>query len=253
VWFGGIPFVDEAGSVEQTMTLPEVGSAELSFWLLMGVDGGTGNMRVLLDGDELFAVTEADEGAYSDYTQVVLDVSAYADGEAHLLRLESNTVAGGITNFFIDDVVLAAGDPLPAEITITFNVQVLGEPGDTINNLAILDWGDDYTSDMHSVIIPPLQSYELSVTLTGAGQGAVTSVPPGIDCGNDCSFEFNEDTLVTLTATPAPGSTFTGWGGACTGTGICVVTMDEARGVSASFSLVETEYKIFLPLILRSE
>ena len=45
------------------------------------------------------------------------------------------------------------------------------------------------------------------------------------------------DTEVTLTATPNGASAFTGWsGGGCSGTGTCVVTMDQARSVTATFS-----------------
>jgi uncharacterized repeat protein (TIGR01451 family) len=42
---------------------------------------------------------------------------------------------------------------------------------------------------------------------------------------------------VTLTATPEDGSSFEGWGGACTNTeGDCVLTISEARHVTASFT-----------------
>jgi hypothetical protein len=41
-----------------------------------------------------------------------------------------------------------------------------------------------------------------------------------------------------LSATPSTGSDFTGWTGAgCSGTGDCVVTMDAARSVTATFTL----------------
>ena len=41
---------------------------------------------------------------------------------------------------------------------------------------------------------------------------------------------------VTLTAAPAnQGAVFTGWLGACTGVGACVVTLDKAKDVSANF------------------
>jgi hypothetical protein len=41
---------------------------------------------------------------------------------------------------------------------------------------------------------------------------------------------------VTLTATPAGGSTFAGWSGACTGVGSCVVTMSGPQTATAAFT-----------------
>jgi hypothetical protein len=74
------------------------------------------------------------------------------------------------------------------------------------------------------------------VTTTGAGSGSVTSFPAGIICGTDCSETVNPGTQFSLTATPAAGSVFLGWsGGGCTGTGTCVVTVNAATTVSASF------------------
>lgn len=78
----------------------------------------------------------------------------------------------------------------------------------------------------------------LSVSTTGEGVGSVTSDPAGIDCGTDCAEEYEPGTVVSLTATPAAGSSFTGWAGACTGVGACSVTMDQVRSVTAGFAQV---------------
>jgi Divergent InlB B-repeat domain len=76
----------------------------------------------------------------------------------------------------------------------------------------------------------------LTVTKAGAGAGTVTSSPAGISCGSTCSAVYASGMSVTLTATPAAGSTFTGWsGGVCSGTGACTVTMSAARTVTATF------------------
>lgn len=83
---------------------------------------------------------------------------------------------------------------------------------------------------------PPPTSYGLTVSLTGTGTGSVVSTPAGINCGIDCTETYSTNTSVTLTAVASSGSRFTGWGGDCTGTGACVVTMSAARAVTANFS-----------------
>jgi hypothetical protein len=83
-----------------------------------------------------------------------------------------------------------------------------------------------------------LKTYALSVSKAGTGHGSVTSAPAGISCGATCSASFNYNTSVTLTATASTGSTFTGWSGACTGTGTCNVTMSAAKSVTATFQLL---------------
>jgi hypothetical protein len=45
----------------------------------------------------------------------------------------------------------------------------------------------------------------------GTGSGTVTSSPTGLDCGAVCSAVFPAGTVLTLIATPATGSTFSGW------------------------------------------
>ena len=80
-------------------------------------------------------------------------------------------------------------------------------------------------------------SYTLSVSKSGTGSGGVTSAPPGINCGTTCSVAFSLNTSVTLTGAASTGSTFTGWSGACTGTGTCTVTMDATKSVTATFTL----------------
>ncbi|HEX6667373.1 MAG TPA: hypothetical protein VF081_12345 [Solirubrobacterales bacterium] len=81
-------------------------------------------------------------------------------------------------------------------------------------------------------------NHALTVTKAGSGAGSVFSSPAGINCGPTCLVSFKDGTLVTLTAMADAGSTFAGWGGVCSGTGTCVVTLSAAKSVTATFNAV---------------
>lgn len=76
----------------------------------------------------------------------------------------------------------------------------------------------------------------LTVTKSDLGTGTVTSSPGGISCGATCVGQYMPADIVTLTAAPDAGSVFTGWSGACSGTGTCMLAMNDFKSVSASFS-----------------
>jgi len=83
-----------------------------------------------------------------------------------------------------------------------------------------------------------LQTFPLTVTKTGSGDGTLTSQPTGINCNTDCTEDYEFGKSVTLTATPITGSVFAGWSsGGCSGTGTCTVTVDSAVTVAAAFDL----------------
>jgi List-Bact-rpt repeat protein len=81
---------------------------------------------------------------------------------------------------------------------------------------------------------PVLRS--LSILRAGSGTGTVAASRAGIDCGTTCSHEFEDGTVLTLTATPVAGSTFAGWsGGGCSGTAPCQLALDADTSVTATF------------------
>ena len=96
----------------------------------------------------------------------------------------------------------------------------------------------DYAIRIAGVVV---QS-RLSVTRSGAGAGTVTG--NGINCGATCTAMLDQGTAVSLTAAAAAGSVFTGWSGACTGTGACAVTMNADTSVTATFVPATTTYTL---------
>lgn len=82
------------------------------------------------------------------------------------------------------------------------------------------------------VITVLASSFHLDVSLLGTGLGRVTG--QGIDCPGDCSEDYAPGTSVPLSLQLTGGTLFGGWGGDCSGTGTCTVTMDANRSVSAT-------------------
>src|SRR5439155_5973893 len=108
------------------------------------------------------------------------------------------------------------------------------QPGTNVLTVTAQDATGNTTTVTLTVTL--VQAFPLTVSLTGTGAGEVTSTPNGIECGETCSASYVSNSVITLTASPAAGSAFTGWsGGGCSGTATCTVTMSAATTVSATF------------------
>ena len=78
----------------------------------------------------------------------------------------------------------------------------------------------------------------LTASTVGSATGTITSDVAGITCGTNgssCSASFASGSQVTLMATPDSGTVFSGWLGACSGTGPCVLNMSADKQVMAIF------------------
>jgi uncharacterized protein (TIGR02145 family)/uncharacterized repeat protein (TIGR02543 family) len=78
---------------------------------------------------------------------------------------------------------------------------------------------------------PDQETRQFSLTTT-ATNGTVSLSPSG--------GTYDSGTVVMVTASPASGYVFSGWTGACAGTGTCAVTMNAAKSVGASFAKTAT-------------
>lgn len=80
---------------------------------------------------------------------------------------------------------------------------------------------------------PVPKKYTLHVIKEGEGSGVVQG--DGILCGNECIQTYNAGTEIRLSAIADSDSDFSGWSGACQGIGDCIVAMEAAKTVTATF------------------
>jgi len=118
-WFGSA-FLARISALEQTLIIP-VGTRTLNFWLQIPSAEGSGSLQVNLDNNFIFSVTEADVADYSDYTQVAVDISAYADDGVHYLGFGSIVLGDGAMRFFVDEVCLANTLPDAPQLEVTID------------------------------------------------------------------------------------------------------------------------------------
>lgn len=122
-WFGGISGTVETGTLEQSFVIPAGGTANLTFWLEQIIcDGPTDFLDVQIDGTTIFSTDGASLlCGVLGYTQISVNLDAYADGNSHTLLFTSTTfsVNGGNTNIFVDDVSVIHNSGGPSCITTT--------------------------------------------------------------------------------------------------------------------------------------
>jgi uncharacterized repeat protein (TIGR01451 family) len=148
------------------------------------------------------------------------------------------------------------GSTAATNLTVTSStvITATSPPGTAGSSLDITVVGPGGTSatgsaDRYSYLSagPPPQE-TLTVTTGGTGSGTVTG--SGISCPGACTGTYSQGAVVTLASTAASGSTFSGWNGACTGTGSCTVTMNAAESVGATFTNTATAAKADLATAL---
>ena len=87
----------------------------------------------------------------------------------------------------------------------------------------------------YSYTIAPYASGTTHVLTTAVSPSSSGTISPAAG-----GHTYNAGDVVSVTATPNTGYTFSSWSGACTGSGTCSVTMDADKTVTANFTTVTT-------------
>lgn len=130
-------------------------------------------------------------------------------------------------------------------ITITLTGDAGGNVSCTSNQVSVSDGGVSAT--VPTACIPNgggggTGPWALTVSRGGTGAGTVTGDPPGnnaddIDCGTNCTAQFDHNAPVVLTALADANSAFGNWSGCTSSNGAtCNVTMNAAKTVTATFN-----------------
>ncbi|MEO5677219.1 MAG: choice-of-anchor D domain-containing protein, partial [Usitatibacter sp.] len=168
--------------------------------------------------------------------------AAYALSNSGNATLNVTSVSRPIPDFTTTHNCTGVAPGASCSLAITFTPTASG------TRSAVLRVYSNASGSPHSVTVSGTgapttapAAFALTVTRAGAGSGSVASTSPAtpsINCGATCNANFAPGAAVSLAATPATNSTFTGWSGACSGSGICSVTMNSALNVSATFDSV---------------
>nr|WP_283770135.1 hypothetical protein [Variovorax sp. PCZ-1] len=163
-----------------------------------------------------------------------LTINKSGEGTVKSLPLGIDCGAACSAEFAVDTIVILSATPAS---TATFS----GWSGDCSGsaNSCVVTMSQARIVQANFMASAGLSSYTLSVTVNGTG--TVVSQPSGINCpATGCSSLFADNTIVSLTATPGSGQSFTGWSGSCAGSASsCLVTMSQARDVAANFAPIQ--------------
>jgi hypothetical protein len=171
--------------------------------------------------------------------QAATDSETPSSGLSYNVRVGTTPGGSEIVSALADPAtgfrgVVAFGNAGP-NMNLTLRGLALGEYYWAVQAVDTSYAGSPFT-EMGTFTVGP-RPFPLTVTRQGSGSGSVVSTPAGIECGVSCEASFLQTTAVTLVANAAPGSSFTGWGGACTGTADCTLTMEVATSVTATFEI----------------
>lgn len=96
-------------------------------------------------------------------------------------------------------------------------------------------------------VVPLPQTVTITAGTGSSGTGTVVSTPAGINCtvtgtttSGTCTANFPGDASVSLAMSTGTNTTFSGWGGDCTGTTACTFVTSQPRNVSVNLRSFRT-------------
>ena len=162
------------------------------------------------------------------------EVSMTRDREVVARYIAQYDVRASISPTGAGTVSIAGRSPTPGSVTYPFNDGAEVTITATANSgYRFANWSGDCTGTgpcvvtadaARSVTANFVATFDLTTSASPAAGGTLTG-----------AGTYDTGAMVTVTASPNIGYRFGSWGGDCTGTGACTVTMSAARTVAANF------------------
>ena len=247
----------------------------------LGSANDKAELQVSTDGGNTWLPIKTNAGAYltPHWLTEDIDLSSYGELADVRLRFKSTQATSNGLLWYIDDVYINAW-PAVKTASFTYPSEIMvGEPATFTASYTSIDttlpmiytWnlnGDEVITTDPSIdfTFPEIGDVLVTLTVSNPYDSAstiqtISVVPKAIltvnitpDVGGTVSVDPDQDvfsigTEVTLTAIPNAGYKFSGWnGGGCSGTGMCIVTMDADKTVNAIFE--KDNYPIYLPIVI---
>ncbi len=193
--------------------------------------GNSGKTIQALPSSGHLKVTVGPSQATVDYIQTSTTTSAYsyniaAAGPTYNLTTAVNPPAGGTISPAAGVHPYAQGSTVDVTATPAAGYIFSSWSGGACDGDApcSVTMDADKTVTANFTAVP---TYTLTTAVSPSGGGTIS--PAAGD------HPYNQDTVVSVTATAASGYGFSSWSGACTGSGPCSVTMDGPKTVTANF------------------
>jgi len=177
------------------------------------------------------------------------NVTATFNGQYNLALIKSGAGTGNVTStpVGISCGTSCASQTQPFDSGLSVNLTATADAGSRFVSFSgcTSTTGTSCSVNMSAaanVTVTFYQQFNLTLTKSGSGTGNVQSASAGILCGTACTSQqapFDSGVTVALTATSDANSSFGGFSGCDSVSGsTCSVTMNAARNVTATFTVV---------------
>ena len=183
-WFGGAATAGHSGSLEQTLTITS-GTKALSYWFRNGSVAAPfdATLSVEVDGTPVKTHTET-AAPQAAYTQQLADISAFADGNSHVVSFNYLNGGAGLTNITVDDVSIETtlNPATTATPTVTGTTPVSPAASPTPNVHGTAEAGSTVTIYGNSACTGPALGSGTAAAFAGAG------IPATVALGSTTTF-----------------------------------------------------------------